>query len=165
MSGFPTLVPAFTASLSINAPSQITPNLRHVAVVPDISTLVSEPSYPIKLDAVMLHGADFIRVDADGRNARLEVQSLVKDKATGGLVRLNYTGTVNLEGPNGKVLNGEADAATTNFGQAFIHVVFESSDPSLAALQTKTYVGSGRFILEAGKAPVVEYKISEVVHN
>jgi len=66
----------------------------------------------------MLHGADFIRVDADGRNARLEVQSLVKDKATGGLVRLNYTGTVNLEGPNGKVLNGEADAATTNFGQA-----------------------------------------------
>jgi len=46
-----------------------------------------------------------------------------------------------------------------------IHVVFESSDPSLAALQTKTYVGSGRFILEAGKAPVVEYKISEVVHN
>ncbi|KAK4230567.1 hypothetical protein QBC38DRAFT_452203 [Podospora fimiseda] len=157
MSGFPSFI-------AINAPSLISPILRHVPIIPEISTLVSEPSYPIPLDAVILQGADFIRTDPDGRHVRLEVQSLVKDKKTGGLVRFNYTGTVNIEGPNGKVLKGEEGAATTEFGGAFTHIVFESSVPELVALQEKTYVGSGRFILEEGKPPVVEYKISEVVN-
>ncbi|KAK4162145.1 hypothetical protein QBC43DRAFT_322467 [Cladorrhinum sp. PSN259] len=164
MSGFPTLVPAFTAKIAINAPSLVSPTLRHVPIIPEISTLVSEPSYSIAVDAVLLQGADFIRTDPDGRHVRLEVQSLAKDKTTGGFIRFNYTGTVNIEGPNGKVLKGEKDAATTEFGGAFTQVVFESSAPELAALQEKTYVGSGRFVLEEGKPPVVEYKISEVVN-
>jgi hypothetical protein len=32
----------------------------------------------------------------------------------------------------------------------------------LKAIESKVYVGSGRFIIEAGKPPVVEYLISEV---
>jgi hypothetical protein len=32
----------------------------------------------------------------------------------------------------------------------------------LRILEQKVYVGNGRFIIEAGKAPIVEYFISEV---
>ena len=42
------------------------------------------------------------------------------------------------------------------------HVLFETGSEELRALEEKVYVGSGRFIVEAGKALVVEYLISEV---
>ncbi len=41
-------------------------------------------------------------------------------------------------------------------------VIFETGAPELEAIQHKVYVGSGRFIIEAGKPVIVEYKISEV---
>ncbi|KAK5658833.1 hypothetical protein OQA88_1645 [Cercophora sp. LCS_1] len=167
MSNFPKLIPAFTAQIAIQAPTAVGATARgglltHVIILPE-STIVSEPDYPIKLDATFVHGADYIKADPDGRNVRLEVQSLVQDKATGALVRFNYTGTSAMGGPNGKVLRGEPDAATTPYGEVFTHPVFETGSGPLAALQDKTYVGSGRFVLEAGKPVTVEYKISEVV--
>lgn len=42
------------------------------------------------------------------------------------------------------------------------HVKFETGHPELKVLENKVFVGSGRFILEAGKPVTVEYKISEV---
>jgi hypothetical protein len=42
------------------------------------------------------------------------------------------------------------------------HVKFETGHPKLKVLEDKVFVGSGRFILEAGKPVTVEYKISEV---
>jgi len=166
MSSFPKLIPAFTAHVVIHPPSQVgqiatARSLSHAAFVQDSGFVRSEPSYPIQLDAVFSHGADFIKADADGKFVRLDVHSLLQDKS-GAFVRFNYTGIVGTEGPNGKVLRGEADAATTGFGDAFTRVVFEAGSPELEALQHKVYVASGRFIVEAGKPATVEYKISEV---
>lgn len=45
---------------------------------------------------------------------------------------------------------------------AVTHILFETGDEKLRLLEQKIYVASGRFILEAGKATVVEYFISEV---
>jgi hypothetical protein len=113
---------------------------------------------------VFAHGADYIKVDPDGKHARLDVQSVLKDKATGGLIRYNYTGTITLAGPAGKVLRGDADAKTTGFGEAFTQVVFETGTAELREIEYKTYVASGRFIINAGESVVVEYKISEVAN-
>lgn len=41
-------------------------------------------------------------------------------------------------------------------------VEFETGGGELAALEEKVYVGSGRFVIEAGKPVIVEYKVSEV---
>jgi hypothetical protein len=87
------------------------------------------------------------------------------------------------------VLGGSPDARTTEFGDAckyclnlslgvndsdsltrcyvVTHVLFETGDEKLRALEQKIYVASGRFIIEAGKGPTgkgptVEYLISEV---
>jgi hypothetical protein len=79
---------------------------------------VSEPSYPIQVRAAIEHGGDFIRVSADGARARLDVQGLARDSATGALLRLKYSGKVDLTGPIGVILRGEAGAATTGFGDA-----------------------------------------------
>jgi hypothetical protein len=37
------------------------------------------------------------------------------------------------------------------------HVLFETGSEELKLMEQKVYVASGRFILEAGKPPVVEY--------
>ncbi|KAK1755362.1 hypothetical protein QBC47DRAFT_414252 [Echria macrotheca] len=165
-SGFPKLIPAFTAYIEIDPPSVFGTiargnPLNHVVILPS-STIKSEPGYPIQLDATFVSGGDFIKADPDGRHVRLEVQSLAKDKATGGFVRFNYTGTVFMGGAAGKVLRGDAGAATTPFGDAFMTPIFETGVPELADIQNKIYVGAGRFVLESGKPVAVEYKISEV---
>ena len=135
-------------------------SLVHLPFVPNSGLFKSEPDYPIKVDAVFVHGADYIKVDKDGKHARLEVQSILK--AAQGSLRYNYSGTVDLTGPGGKVLRAESDAATTDFGGIFGQPIFETGTEAFKALEGKTFVQSGRFIVEAGKPVVVEYKISEV---
>jgi len=115
--------------LVIEPPSSVGPlavgtSLTHIALTPGVGSLKSEPDYPIKVDAIVQHGADFIKADPDGRHVRLEVQSLLKDKATRGLIRFNYTGVLNTEGACGKVLQGAPDAATTGFGDVCKLFVF-----------------------------------------
>lgn len=86
--------------------------------VPNSGSLKSEASYPIQLDAEFVHGADYVRMDPNGENVRLEIHSVGKDKATGALFRFSYTGSVSLAGAAGKVFRGEPDMATTGFGDA-----------------------------------------------
>lgn len=126
-------------------------------------SLVSEPGYPVKVDAQFVHGADYIRPEVDGKRLRLNVNAILKQKGTDD-VFLNYiyTGVIEISGEIAKVLTGAPDAATTSQGNAFTHVLFESGHPSLKALENRVYVGAGRFIVEAGQPVVVEYKISEV---
>lgn len=81
-------------------------------------SIVSEPGYPIRLDAAIEHGADYIRTAADGRHVQLEVHAVARDTVTKGLVRFRYTGRISTTGPAGKVLRGEVGAATTDFGEA-----------------------------------------------
>ncbi len=40
---------------------------------------------------------------------------------------------------------------------------FETGDEKLKDLETSTFVGAGRFIVEQGKPVVVEYKLSKVI--
>lgn len=167
MSGFAKLTPAFTAKIPIDPPNAVgvlstgTP-LTHVTFIAGQEAISSEAGYPTSLKGTWVHGSDYIKTDADGGHSRLEVDSLFKDTATGGLVRYRYTGVVDMSGPAGKVLRGDSDAATTDFGDIYSHVKFETGHPELKVLENKVFVGSGRFILEAGKPVTVEYKISEV---
>lgn len=95
--------------------------LTHVAFVEGQPGITSEPDYPIALDATWVQGSDYIKGDPDGKHSRLEVDSLAEDKKTGGLVRFRYTGVVDMAGPAGKVLRGDGDAATTDFGDICEH--------------------------------------------
>ncbi|KAK3310130.1 uncharacterized protein B0T15DRAFT_25805 [Chaetomium strumarium] len=162
MADFPKLIPAFTVQVAIDPPKPISSTLTVVPFRSEGGSIVSEPSYPIQLNAAITHGADYIKAFPDGRHVRLDVQSTARDGATGALVRFIYTGKISTLGAAGKVLRGEADAATTPFGDAFSVVEFETGDEKLTALHEKIYVGSGRFILEQGKPVIVEYKVSEV---
>ncbi|KAI6373917.1 hypothetical protein MCOR25_003304 [Pyricularia grisea] len=166
MSGFPKLIPAFTAQVPITAPTSIgstrSGGLVHAGFVPDAGSLKSEPGYPVQVDAVFVHGSDYIRPDPDQRHVRLEVSSLMRDAKSGGHFRFDYRGTGSTTGPAGLVLAGSPEAKTTDFGEVFTQVSFETDNADLKAMSEKVYIGSGRFILEEGKPVIVEYKISEV---
>ncbi|AEO53459.1 hypothetical protein MYCTH_2294805 [Thermothelomyces thermophilus ATCC 42464] len=162
MAGFPKLIPAFTVQVAIEPPKAISSSLTVVPFLSTGGTIVSEPSYPIKLDAAIEHGADYIKAAPDGRHVRLDVQSTARDAATGSLLRFMYRGKIATTGDAGRVLRGEENAGTTDFGEAFSIVEFEVGSKELAALEEKVYVGSGRFVFEPGKPTIVEYKVSEV---
>ncbi|OIW34453.1 hypothetical protein CONLIGDRAFT_5263 [Coniochaeta ligniaria NRRL 30616] len=167
MAGFAKLIPAFTVQIHVDPATPIGalstgPALVHLPFVPNSGFLKSEPDYPVKVDAVFVHGADYVKVDKDGKFARLEVQSTLR--APEGALRYNYTGTVDISGPGGKIIRGEADAATTDFGGIFAQPIFETGTAAFQALEGKTFVQSGRFIIEQGKPVIVEYKISEVTY-
>ncbi|KAL8376533.1 hypothetical protein RB595_007570 [Gaeumannomyces hyphopodioides] len=160
MSGFPRLVPAFTAQIGTARNG----DLFMAPFVEGKGSLKSEPGYAVQFDGAFVHGSDYIRIDADGRHGRLDVNSLLKDSKSGALLRYGYTGNLVLTDAIKLVLGGKPEAKTTDFGHVFSNITFESSDPALKTLNDKVYVGSGRFIVEQGKPVLVEYKIGEVTH-
>ncbi|CAK7225583.1 hypothetical protein SCUCBS95973_005915 [Sporothrix curviconia] len=165
MSSYPKLVPAFTARVPIDAAKAVGSSKGGLNVVPILAggSFVSEPGYPVKVDAEFVHGADLIRPDVDGKRLRLNVNVILKQKGTeDALFNYIYSGIVELNGEIGKVLTGAADAATTAQGNAFTHVSFETGHPSLKELENRLYVAAGRFVVEQGQPVIVEYKISEV---
>jgi len=91
--------------------------LSHVVILPGHGFFKSEPGYGIPVDAEFEHGADYIRADPDLAHLRLEVASLLKDKATGGFIRFNYTGVIRMDGAAAVVLGGKPGAKTTDFGE------------------------------------------------
>jgi len=167
MSAFPKLVPAFTIQIEIDAPLSPGSVSRGAALTvvpfkPNSGFLKSEDSYPIKIDAIISHGSDFIRTDPSGKHCRLQVTSVAKDKS-GAIISYAYTGIVTITPEIIAVLSGSLNAKTTDFGNIISHVNLETGDESLQALEGKVFVGSGRFIVEPGKTTIVEYKVSEVV--
>ncbi|KAK0104521.1 hypothetical protein ONS95_004810 [Cadophora gregata] len=168
MSNFPKLIPAFTANIVIDAPVTVGAVSKGAPlfVVPFLTEntnnfLKSEPEYPIQVDAVFVHGNDFIRQDPSGQHVRLDVNSVMKDKS-GAFISYKYSGIINVTPGVGAVLTGDASAKTTPFGDAFTHVLFETGSEALKDIEKKIYVASGRFVLQEGKPVTVEYNISEV---
>ncbi|CZR61172.1 uncharacterized protein PAC_11068 [Phialocephala subalpina] len=132
MSGFPKLIPAFTAHIAIDPPVTVGAVSKGgpLAVVPfisDHSFIRSEPDYPIKVDAVFAHGSDFIRQDPSGKLVRLDVNSILNDKS-GAVIAFKYSGIVTLTEATGKALGGGKDAKTTEFGDGVDAVFAHGSD-------------------------------------
>jgi len=168
MSGFPKLIPAFTTHIVLDPPVTIGNVSRGapLTLAPFTSKdsfLRSEPDYPIRVDAVFVHGSDFIRQDPDGKHVRLEVNSVLKDKS-GSMISYKYSGIIEVTSGEAAVLGGKEGAKSTEFGNTFTHVLFETGGDELRALEHHVYVAAGRFIMEPGKPIVVEYKISEVAY-
>lgn len=169
--------------IQIDTPLAISDHLLNIPFLDNRGSLVSEPTYPYAVRATFLHGSDYLRRDQDGQHVRLEVTSTARDEDNHSLVRFSYTGIVAMDGEEGKVIRGDANATTTGFGNAcmytlwkmslslsmltfscdlVVQVRFETQDPYLGPLEDKMYVGSGRFIVDPNAPIVVEYKISEV---
>ncbi|KAL1798580.1 hypothetical protein ACET3X_002617 [Alternaria dauci] len=146
MSGFPSLQPAFTVRVDIDAPMQV--GGQHgpqLAIVPMVSgTVKSEEGFEPKLDGE-LHGVgyDYIHNDADGGNMRLDVRSQVKNH-DGTILAMYYKGTVKLTPGVGKVLSGAPDAKTTDYGDSFVNFSFETGNEKYKDLQNGIYVAAGQ---------------------
>lgn len=91
---------------------------------------------------------------------RLDVRSFFKDNKTGITFGLFYTGNVAIDQSIGLVLAGSPDAKTTAWGRVVTQIKFAAGG-DLEELEKRTFVGSGRFVVE-GDGAWVEYKISEV---
>ncbi|KAK0509456.1 hypothetical protein JMJ35_007850 [Cladonia borealis] len=166
MSDFPSLQPAMTILIElgdvtgVGSASKGTPLA--VAALPG-GSIKSEPGFSPAIDAEWVGtGADYIHNDPSGERMRLNAHGVVKDKS-GGLVYLNYTGVVDITPELGAILQGKPDAKSTEFGNSFIEMRFETGDEKLKSLETMSFVGAGRFVVQQGKPVVVEYKLSRVV--
>ncbi|KAH8724888.1 hypothetical protein GQ44DRAFT_707977 [Phaeosphaeriaceae sp. PMI808] len=166
MSGFPSLQPAFTVRVDIDAPIQVGGQAgSQLVIVPMISgTVKSEPGFEPKLNGE-LHGVgyDYIHNDTNGENMRLDVRSQVKND-DGAILAMYYKGTVALTQGVKAILSGSSDAKTTPYGDSFVTFRFETGNAAYKELENGTYVAAGHFVTGEGKpGVVVEYKVSKVV--
>ncbi|KAL9065082.1 MAG: hypothetical protein Q9161_008466 [Pseudevernia consocians] len=166
MSNFPSLQPAMTVLVTLGDMSPVGSASRGtplaIAAMVD-GTVKSEPGFAPAIDAAWVgQGADYIHNDPSGKHMRLNAHAVVKDKS-GALVYLSYSGVVDITPELGLVLGGSPDAKTTEFGNSFIEMKFETGDEKLKDLETGVFIGAGRFVVEKGKPVVVEYKLSKAV--
>ncbi|OJJ73815.1 hypothetical protein ASPBRDRAFT_41546 [Aspergillus brasiliensis CBS 101740] len=129
MSEFPTLQPAFTFKVTIDAPLGVGSASRqnNLQVVPMTGGAVkSVPGFSPALDAEFVGvGNDYIRADADGKHLRLNAHGVIKPKDGDDLIYLNYTGVVTMLPEVQAVFAGAASDGSTPFNTAFTHITFE----------------------------------------
>ncbi|KAI4250684.1 MAG: hypothetical protein LQ352_005302 [Teloschistes flavicans] len=101
----------------------------------------SEPGFSPAIDAEIVGTAnDYIHNDPNGKQMRLDAHGVVKDKGTGGIVYLNYTGIVNITPELGMILGGDPNAKSTEFGDSFIEMRFETGDEKLKDLELGVFL-------------------------
>ncbi|KAL8705492.1 MAG: hypothetical protein Q9225_008024 [Loekoesia sp. 1 TL-2023] len=123
---------------------------------------VSCPAFKPAIDAVLAsRGNDYIHNDPDGKTMRLDAHGVLRDQNLGSLIYVHYTGVIKTSPELEKVFSGSPDAKTTDFGNAFIHLTFETGDERLKGLETGIFVAAGRFLVEKGRPVTVEYRVSE----
>lgn len=136
----------------------------HVAPI-NGGTLTSEKSFSgPEIEAEFLYGTDHVLVDPSMKFVRINVKAVLKNK-DGSLFHYVYNGVIEQTPAGLAILAGSPDAKTTEYGDIFTHVNFETGSESLKSLETGKFVGSSHFIVEPGKPPVVESKISKVVYK
>lgn len=166
MSGFPSLQPAFTVQVAIDAPFAVGSASRGTSlqVVPMTGgTLKTAPGYSLNIDSEFVGvGNDYIKADGDGEHVRLNAHGVLKTH-DGALLYLSYTGIVALGPAEKAVFSGTAENGATAYGNSFTHFVFETGDQRYKALENSVFVGQGHFITEKGKPTIVEYTVSQVI--
>lgn len=116
------------------------------------------------LDATFINGVDHVYSDPSFKHIRINVQAVLKDK-DGSLISYTYKGIIEMTPEGAEFFAGSPNAKTTDFGYTFSHVNFETGAAHLKTLETSLFVGCARFVIEAGKPPAVETKISRIVHK
>jgi len=166
MAGFPTLKPAFTVRVSVDAAYHVGSAHRKVAliVVPMVGgTVISEPGFTPSINATFAGtGNDYIRNDPDGKRMRLDAHGVIKTHDDA-LIYLNYQGTVNLTDGVINALSPEPKEAETPFGDSFATFKIETGDDRYKELENGVFVAQGRFVTKNGQNPIVEYRVSQVL--
>ena len=82
-------------------------------------TVKSESGFSPALNAEFVGtGNDYIHNDPSGKHMRLNAHGVVKDKESGAMVYLNYSGVVDITPELGMILQGKEDAKSTEFGNS-----------------------------------------------
>ncbi|KAF3183922.1 hypothetical protein TWF106_006900 [Orbilia oligospora] len=164
--GFPTLKPAFTALLNI-APGlpvgtlSAGQNLTWVNILS--GTLVSEPDYPVKVNANLVSGADWIHGDPDGKIQRLDVRSIFKTD-DGALLNFSYLGAIHMDSEIASIFQGTAKPGLVTSWRGVTHKFLQTGTEAYKRLENDVFIAVGRFHVKED-AVVVEYKISYVEHE
>ncbi|RMJ24792.1 hypothetical protein PHISP_04341 [Aspergillus sp. HF37] len=168
MTEFPSLQPAFTVQVNIDAPLPVGSASRSnsLQVVPMTGgTVKSAPNFSPAIDADFVGvGNDYIHADPDGKHLRLNAHGVIKTKDEA-LVYLNYTGVVTMGPAEQAVLSGAGSEGATPWGNSFTHFTFETGDERYKELENRVFAGQGRFRVEKDKSIIVEYRVGQVVHG
>ncbi|KAH7077571.1 hypothetical protein BKA63DRAFT_564146 [Paraphoma chrysanthemicola] len=164
MSGHPKLIPAFTAKLKSGSPFPIGNAAGTSVQVFPITwgELRSVENFPIALNAEVQYGSDTVRIEPAQSHVRIAVNAVLKTQAGSHLV-YKYHGIVKIDPAFMAIFAASPDAKSTDFGNAFTSIQFETGDEKLKALDHSIFVGSARFVVEHDGQIVIETKISQVV--
>lgn len=114
------------------------------------------------VDADCIHGLDLSRAPGTFDFTRLAVDSLWRN-SDDSYIQLSYEALIRMTEDVKRIFMGHEDSKTTAFGDVHAHFKFQTGNAKLKALHESMFVGSGRFIVEAGKELTVEYQIGRMV--
>ncbi|EXJ84801.1 hypothetical protein A1O3_05473 [Capronia epimyces CBS 606.96] len=134
-----------------------------VALV-DTGTVKSEPGFSPAIDAKVEFGTDHFNVTDDHRFVHLDVKAVLTNN-DGATISYTYKGHLEVTPELGLIFAGSPEAKTTDFGNGFTHITFETGAAHLKSLESARFVGTSRFIVQDGKGPVIETKISKIVNG
>lgn len=168
MAEFPSIKPAFTVQVNIDAPLAVGSASRSnpLQVVPmSGGTVKSAPGFSPALDAEFVGvGNDYIHADPDGKHLRLNAHGVIKTKDDA-LLYMNYTGVVTMGPAEQAVFTGTAAEGATPWGNSFTQFTFETGDERYKEFENRVFAAQGRFRVEKNKSIVVEYRVGQVVHG
>ncbi|KAF8541451.1 hypothetical protein BDD12DRAFT_829250 [Trichophaea hybrida] len=164
MTGFPTLKPFATICAQIDQPNPIGtlcsgPTQFFVSI--KNGTLTTEPGVEPALKTTLVMGGDWLLADPDLKHLRLDMRSVIKTEDDVHLT-FSFKGIINVTPDIAKILQGEPDAESIDFGNILALPQFQTGHEKYKYLENLVFVASGRAIVGEGGV-TVEYKVSQVV--
>ncbi|KAK6395939.1 hypothetical protein LTR65_010048 [Meristemomyces frigidus] len=103
---------------------------------------------------------DWLQVDPSTGTVHVDVRGQIRTKE-GHAIYTYYLGTMVMDSACGKAMSFADDAKTTEFGDHdfFTAPRFETSDPNLKWIESASFVGEGRFVVDDDRSTAVEYAI------
>ncbi|KAI0891390.1 hypothetical protein F4806DRAFT_506597 [Annulohypoxylon nitens] len=166
LSGYPKLKPAYILKINLGnilTVGNIASGTKLLHVDTSTGTLTTAEGYEHKVTGEVIYGGDWMFNDPDQQHARPNIKILIKTD-DGLILSAEYTGVAVFSEPIKKMWAGDPSITTFPFGISTTTHTFSTGDPKYKFLETKTFVGNGRFVInENPRSITVESRISEVI--
>ncbi|EPS36222.1 hypothetical protein H072_10306 [Dactylellina haptotyla CBS 200.50] len=124
-------------------------------------TLKSHTDYPVKVNAELISGADWIHGDPSGEIQRLDVRSVFKTDDDA-LLNFSYLGLIHMDKDIASIFGETASPGLVTDWKAVTHKFIQAGSEKYKQLENEVFVAVGRFHVNEGEV-LVEYNISAVV--
>ncbi|KAK4240601.1 hypothetical protein C8A03DRAFT_31307 [Achaetomium macrosporum] len=150
LTGFPSLKPAFVIKAhigNINPLGTIHTGQTSIHFEVASGTIETVPGFEPAFKANVTFGADWFTIDYDKKYGRVDIRAIAKTEQ-GHPIDIRSQGVIEMSPPMAKIFSMDPEMKTTPFGFTTAWATLTVADPALKALESSTFVGNSRMIVD-----------------